>query len=83
MQVKSIAEYSKGSILQYFRPSLSYQLSLRPLFSLFLSVPLRQVLLYMDSALVFQGDEDLDVGFHLTNAAKGVSAVGPGFSLKF
>ena len=32
MQVKSIAECSKGSILQYFLPSLSYQLSLRPLF---------------------------------------------------
>ena len=31
MQVKSIAECSKGSILQYFGPSLSYQLSLRPL----------------------------------------------------
>ena len=29
MQVKSIAESSKGSILQYFRPSLSYHLSLR------------------------------------------------------
>ena len=29
MQVKSIAECSKGSILQYFRPSLSYHLSLR------------------------------------------------------
>ena len=28
MQVKSIAECSKGSILQYYRPSLSYQLSL-------------------------------------------------------
>ena len=28
MEVKSIAECSKGSILQYFRPSLSYQLSL-------------------------------------------------------
>ena len=27
MQVKSIAECSKGSILQYFRPSLSYNLS--------------------------------------------------------
>ena len=33
MQVKSIAE----CILQYFRPSLSYQLSLRPLFCLFLN----------------------------------------------
>ena len=28
MQVKSIAECSKGSILKYFRPSLSYHLSL-------------------------------------------------------
>ena len=35
MQVKSIAECSKGSkgsILQYFRPSLSYTLSLRSYF---------------------------------------------------
>ena len=31
MQVKSLTECSKGSILQYFRPSLSYQFSLRPL----------------------------------------------------
>ena len=34
------------SILQYFRPSLSYRLPLRPLFSLFLSGCLRQGLLY-------------------------------------
>ena len=46
MQVKSIAECSKGSILQYFRPSLSYRLSLRSLFCLFLSGRLRLVLLY-------------------------------------
>ena len=46
MQVKSIAECSKGSILQYFRPSLSNHLSLRSLFCLFLSGCLRQVLLY-------------------------------------
>ena len=45
MQVKSIAECSKGSILQYFRPSLSYLLSLVSLFCLFMSGPLRQVLL--------------------------------------
>ena len=44
MQVKSIEECSKGSILQYFGPSLSYHLSLRPLFCLFLSGRLRQVL---------------------------------------
>ena len=41
MQVKSIADGSKGSILQYFRPSLSYHLSFRPLFCLFLSGHLR------------------------------------------
>ena len=46
MQVKSIADCSKGSIMQYFRPSLSYHLSLRSLFCLFLSGRLRQVLLY-------------------------------------
>ena len=43
MQVKSIAECSKGSILQYFRPSLIYHLSLISLFCLFLSGCLRQV----------------------------------------
>ena len=37
MQVKSIAECSKGSILQYFPPSLSYHLPLRPLLCLFFS----------------------------------------------
>ena len=35
MQVKSIAECSKGSILQYFRPSLSYHLSLGAFLSIF------------------------------------------------
>ena len=48
MQVKSIAECFKGSILQYFRPSLSYIFQLRPLFCIFLRGRLRQVLLYMD-----------------------------------
>ena len=43
MQVRSIAECSKGSILQYFRPSLSYILSLRFLFRLFLSGRFRHV----------------------------------------
>ena len=45
MQVKSIAESSKGSILQFFRPSLSYHLSLRSLFCLFLSDRFIQALL--------------------------------------
>ena len=35
MQVKSIAECSKGNILQYFRPALSFHMALRPLFCLF------------------------------------------------
>ena len=35
MQVKSFVECSKGSILQYFCPSLSYHLSLGSLFCLF------------------------------------------------
>ena len=46
MQVKSIAECFKASILQYFRPSLSYHLSLRSLFCVFLSGHFTQVLLY-------------------------------------
>ena len=46
MQVKSIAECSKGSILHYFRPSLSNHLLLRSLFCLFFSGCLSQVLLY-------------------------------------
>ena len=37
MQDKRIAECSKVSILQYFRPSLSYHLSVRSLFCLLLS----------------------------------------------
>ena len=35
MQVIRIAECSKGSILQYFLPVLSYHLSLRPCFVYF------------------------------------------------
>ena len=46
MQVKSISEWFKASILQSFRPSLSYHLSLRPLFCLFLSGRFTQGLLY-------------------------------------
>ena len=53
MQVKSIAECSMGSILQYFRPSLSYHLSLRSLIGLFLSGRLRQVLLYFNQPCLF------------------------------
>ena len=47
MQVKCIAEYSNGNILQYFRPSLSYHLSLRSFFSLFLRGRFAQVLMML------------------------------------
>ena len=46
MQVKSIVECSKGSILQSFQPSLRYHLLLRSMFWPFWSGCLRQVLLY-------------------------------------
>ena len=46
MKFESIAECSPWSILQYFRPSLSYQLLLSSLFCLFLSGSFTQVLLY-------------------------------------
>ena len=43
-----IAEYSKGCILQYVRPSLIYNFPIRPLFCLFLSGRSRQVILYIN-----------------------------------
>ena len=46
MTVKSIAECFPWSILQYFRPSLSYNLPLWSLFYLFLSGHFTQVLMY-------------------------------------
>ena len=69
MQVKSIAECSKGSILQYFGPSLSYHLLLRYLFCLSLSGRLRQVLLYNGlfacfityAGYPFDGDFSIDI----------------------
>ena len=42
-----------ASILQYFLSSLSYHLSLTPLFCLFLSDRLRQVLLFLHQWLLF------------------------------
>ena len=50
MQLKRFVECSNGSILRCFRLalSLSYNLSLRALFCLFLSGRLRHVLLYTD-----------------------------------
>ena len=56
MQLKRIAECSKGSILQYFWPSLRCHLSLRPVFCLFMSGRLRHVLLYLVSTIKNQED---------------------------
>ena len=47
------------SILQYFRPSLSYHLSLRPLFCLILSGRLRPVLLYFQRSNSTRGSMSL------------------------
>ena len=50
---RSIAKCSKGSILQYFWPSINYHLSLRSLFCLFLSGHFTQfLLLYFDDILL-------------------------------
>ena len=46
MQIKSIAECSPWSILQYLQASLSYHLPLRSMFCLILSARFKQVLLY-------------------------------------
>ena len=63
MQVKSIAECPKGSILQFFPPSLSYHLSLRSLFCLFLSGRFTQVLLYnaISTKVLCAGPNHLEV----------------------
>ena len=47
MKDKSIAECSKGSILQYFWPALSNSWSYKPIFSLFESGRFTQVFLYI------------------------------------
>ena len=69
MQVKSIAECSKWSILQYFSPSLTFYLPLRSLFCLFLSGHLSEVLLYNHVINVFYDHVmvyvDEKVGFNL------------------
>ena len=67
MQVKSIAECSNGSILQYFRPSLSYHLTVRFLFCLFLSDCFTQVLLYHTFLTTLVSNE---VQFCFTNIDK-------------
>ena len=72
MQVKSIAECSKGSILQYFQPLLSYHLSLRSVLSNFerLLKTGFTVILSLKVDFVFANSADPDemphpVAFHL------------------
>ena len=61
------AECSKGSILQYFRPSLSYHLSLIPLFCLFSSGRFTQVLLHV---LLHSFISPLQIGYEAEELAK-------------
>ena len=70
MPVKSIAECSipcskAFCILQYFRPSLNYHLSLRPLLCLFLSGRLRQVLLYVFHLTSGKADMECHICLHV------------------
>ena len=53
--------------MQYFRPSLSYHLSLRPLLCLFLSGPLRQVLLLGLSLNRFKFIQELKYSMNILN----------------
>ena len=53
MKVKIIAECSPWSILQYFLPALSDNLSWKPIFGLLFSGRLSQVLRYIFSVSVF------------------------------
>ena len=70
MKIKSTAKCSKGGILQYFRLSLSYHLSLRSLFCLFLSGRLRHVLLYKGDLLAQNSRQSHFVGIHLKISTK-------------
>ena len=47
MEVESIAECSKASILQYFRPAVSDNRYWRQFLVFFFNGPLRKVLLYL------------------------------------
>ena len=53
LTVNSIRSSGDAAMLKYFRPSLSYHLSLRSLFCLFLSGHFTQVLLYLQIELRF------------------------------
>ena len=65
MKVKSIAECSHWSILQYLWPALSDSQSWKPILVFFLSGHLRQVLLY--SKFTLSGYELLRVHFRKIN----------------
>ena len=63
MKVKSIAECSKGSILQIFRPALSDGWSLNTILVIFLSGRLRQVLLYVKPLFVTYSESSKTIFF--------------------
>ena len=64
MLVKSIAECSPWSILQYFRPSLSYHLSFGSLFCLVLSAHFTQVLLFCQQLQMYLFLKKITAHFH-------------------
>ena len=66
MQAKGIAECTEGVLLQYFRHSLNYHLSLRSLFCLFLSVRFTQVFLHMLTRLL----QDLCYHYTMANSCR-------------
>ena len=67
---QSIAECSKGSILQYFLPSLSYNLSLRSLFCLFSSGRFSQVLLYLIIEQYLREVEKVSFAYNINHCLK-------------
>ena len=71
------------SILQYFRPSISYHLSLRTLFCLFLSGCLRQVLLYVTFILFLLDSEPYLHPFTLFSEHISVTSIKRGFKIRF
>ena len=71
MQVKSSAECTKGSIMQYFRPSFSYHMPLRAMFCLYLSGRFTQIVPYQKFLTFCTFDQDIttDLKDHFSEEA--------------
>ena len=64
MQVKSIAECFKGSILQYFQPTLSYHLSLRTLVLKYLFLTLSKYI-HISMYSIMRGSERKPIAYRV------------------